>query len=169
MKLPILALFISAATALGQPGRGVELFGTFGAMRAAADEGSAGSGAAFGGAATTPFASRWAVDVQALTAKLSDRPDFRMRRILVSPGVQYRRGNGRALWFIAFGPGLERDRSTGSGTVTFGRTETGLTLHWRTGAVVPLARRLLVRGEFFWVNRYVLPTVGVAMSLGLRL
>ena len=102
-----------------------------------------------------------------------------MRRVLVSPGLQYRRGNDRALWFIAFGPGFQRDRSSGtyqafdskgeSHAVSFDETAAGLTLHWRTGTVYQPTRRVLVRGEFFWVNRYVLPNLGVAISLGVRL
>jgi hypothetical protein len=148
-------------------------------MRNGGDEGWGDSGAAYGGAATIPFAARWAVDIQALTSRLSDRPDFTLRRILLSPALQYGRGNDRVLWFIAFGPGLQRDsrRGTftafdstgGSRTVSFDDSQSGLTLHWRTGAVFEPARRMLIRGEFFWVNRYVLPNVGVAVSLGVRL
>ena len=166
-------------SAFCQPLRGVELFGTLGTMRGGGDEGSAGSGGAYGGAATIPFAARWAVDVQALLSRLSDRPEFRVRRVLLSPGLQYRRGNDRSLWFIAFGPGLQRDRTSGtyqvfdstggSRTVSFDDTLAGLTLHWRTGAVFQPTSRVLVRGEFFWVNRYVLPNLGVAVSLGVRL
>jgi hypothetical protein len=180
MKLLIPFFFVWArAIASGQPPRSVELYGTFGAMRGGGDEGSAGSGGAYGGAATIPFASRWAIDVPALTSRLSDRPDFRVRRLLVSPGLQYRRGNEHALWFLAFGPGLQRDRTRGtyqafdqtgeSRTVSFDETEAGLTLHWRTGLVIQATRRVLVRGDFFWVNRYVLPNLGVAVSLGIRL
>lgn len=177
MKLLIPFLFVS--TAFGQPPRAIELFGTFGVMRGGGDEGSAGSGGAYGGAVTVPFTVRWALDVQALTSRLSDGPDFRMRRVLVSPGLQYRRGNQRTRWFIAFGPGLQRDRSSGtfqafnnsgeSRTVSFEETRAGLTLHWRTGIVVTATRRVLVRGEVFWVNRYVLPNLGVAISLGVPL
>jgi hypothetical protein len=180
MKLLVVLLFVWAGgTAFGQPPRHIELFGTVGAVRGGGDEGSPGSGGAYGGAATIPFAARWAVDVQALTSQLSDRPDFRLRRVLVSPGLQYRRGNDRALWYVAFGAGLQRDRSsetyqgfdqTGeSRTIMFGESTADLTLHWRTGAVFQAPRRLLVRGEFFWVNRYVQPNVGVAISLGVRL
>jgi hypothetical protein len=180
MRFPISLLFVFAgATAFGQIPHAVELFGTFGAMRGGGDEGSAGSGGAYGAAATIPFAARWALDVQALASRLSDRPEFRVRRVLFSPGLQYRRGNDRALWFIAFGPGLQRDRTRGtyqvfgsageSRTVSFDETPAGLTLHWRTGAVFQPAPRVLVRGEFFWVNRYVLPNLGAAISLGVRL
>jgi hypothetical protein len=180
MKLLIPFVFFWAAViAFSQPPRSVELFGTFGAMRGGGDEGSAGSGGAYGGAATIPFAARWGVDIQALTSRLSDRPDFRVRRLLVSPGLQYRRGSEHALWFIAFGPGLQRDRSSGtyqafdhtgeSHTISFDETTAGLTLHWRTGAVIQSTGRVLVRGEFFWVNRYVLPNLGVAVSVGIRL
>jgi hypothetical protein len=89
MKLLIPILFVWAgAAAFGQPARTVELFGTFGAMRGGGDEGSEGSGGAYGGAATIPFAAHWAVDVQALTSRLSDRPDSLVRRVLVSPGLQ---------------------------------------------------------------------------------
>ncbi|MFB3777896.1 MAG: hypothetical protein ACE141_09795 [Bryobacteraceae bacterium] len=176
--LPLL-LVLAGVTAFGQSPRAVELFGTFGAMRGGGDEGSEGSGGLYGGAATVPFAARWAVDVQALTSRLSDSPSFRLRRVLFSPGLQYRRGNGSALWFVAFGPGLERDRTSGAyhvydsaggaRTVRFDESRAGLTLHWRTGAVFQPTSRLLVRGEFFWVNRYVLPSIGAAISVGVRL
>lgn len=179
MKLLIPALLLCAgATAFGQAPRTVDLFGTFGVMRGGGDEGSAGSGITYGGTATIPLAARWALDVQALTSQLSDRPDFRLRRVLLAPALQYRRGNERVYWFIAFGPGLQRDRTSGvydafdGGTwrpVSYDRAESGLILHWRTGAVFQPAGRLLIRPEFFWSNRYVLPNVGVAVSLGIRL
>jgi len=176
---PLLPLLLcAAAIALAEPPRAVELFGTYGVMRGGGDEGSAGSASTWGGGATLPFANRWALDVQALTSQLSDRPDYRLRRVLLSPALQYRRGGDRAYWFIAAGPGLQRDRTRGEyqafvGTawqpVSFDRTESGLTLHWRTGAVFQPAPRLLLRTEFFWANRYVLPNLGLALSLGLRL
>lgn len=176
--IPFLLLWAGGAV-FGEPPRGIELFGTFGAMRGGGDEGSEGSGAVYGGAATLPFTSRWAVDVQALTSPLSSRPDFRLRRVLLSPGLQYRRGNDRAYWFLAFGPGWQRDRTRGmyqvldttggSRTVPIESTQSGVTLHWRTGAVFQPVRRLLVRGEFLWANRHVLPNLGVAVSLGIRL
>jgi hypothetical protein len=157
----------------------VDLFGTVGVLRDGGDEGSAGSAAAYGGAVTIPFARRWAVDVQALTSRFSDAPNFRLRRILLSPALQYRRGNDRAFWFVAIGPGLQRDRTSGmysvfdstgaSRPVSYDDTRSGLTLHWRTGAVFEPASRVLIRGEFFWANRYVLPNLGVAISLGVRL
>ena len=172
-------LLCAAATALAEPPRAVELFGTYGVMRGGGDEGSAGSASTWGGAATIPFARRWALDVHALTSPLSDQPHFRLRRVLLSPALQYRRGNERAFWFIAAGPGLQRDRTRGeyqvydaagaSRTISYDRVDTGLTLHWRTGAVFQPAPRLLLRTEFFWANRYVLPNLGVAVSLGLRL
>ncbi len=180
MKLPILFLIVwTGGLAFGQPPRAVEVFGTFGAMRGGGDEGSAGSGATYGATATIPFAARWAVDLQSLFSPLSDRPDFRLRRFLLSPGLQYRRGNDRSFWFIAFGPGLQRDHTSGtlqafdgtggSRTISYNESQAGLTIHWRTGAVFQPARRLLIRGEFIWVNRYALPSVGVAISLGVRL
>ena len=178
MLFPCLALAIGTCCD-AQPWRAVEVFGTAGAMRGASDEGSAGSAAAFGGAATIPFRERWAVDVQALTASLSNHPDFLLRRVLLSPGILYRRGNERSRWFIAAGPGLQMDRSRGEfqvadsagqpRTVAFSGSENGLTLHWRTGAVFQPNAHLLVRAEFFWVNRHVLPTLGAAVSLGIRL
>jgi hypothetical protein len=74
---------------------------------------------------------------------------------------------------------LQRHRSSGTcqifdntgelRTVSFDETTAGLTLHWRTGVVFQATRRVLIRGEFFWVNRYVLPNLGVAISLGFRL
>ncbi len=177
LLIPLLVLY-ARATAFGQSPRAVELFGTYGILRGGGDEGSAGSASAWGGAATIPFAARWAIDVHALTSQISDQPDYRLRRVLLSPALQYRRGSERALWFIAVGPGLQRDRTSGvfeafDGTawrpVSFDRAESGLTLHWRTGTLFQPARRLLVRTEFYWANRYVLPNVGVAVSLGIRL
>lgn len=178
MKKAFLVVLCAAAAAFAEPPRGVELFGTYGFVRGGGDEGSAGTAATWGGAATIPFARRWAFDLQGLTSQFGDHPEFRLRRVLVSPAVQYRRGGERAYWFIGAGPGLQRDRVRGEfqafvGTawrpVSFDRTESGLTLHWRTGAVIQPARRLLFRAEFFWANRYVLPNVGVAASLGIRL
>ena len=179
MKPLLLLLLLCAGTAaFAEPPRAVELFGTYGVMRGGGDEGSAGSASTWGGAATIPFTNRWALDVQALTSPLSDQPHFRLRRVLLSPALQYRRGSERAFWFIAAGPGLQRDRTRGvydafDGAawqpVAFDRTESGLTLHWRTGAVFQPAPRLLLRTEFFWANRYVLPNLGVAISLGIRL
>lgn len=180
MRTLLPLFFVCAAiSAFCQPPRGVELFGALGIMRRGGDEGPGGSGAAYGGAVTIPFAARWAVDVQALAAHPANWPDFRLRRVLLSPGLQYRRGNDRAFGFIAFGLGLQRDRTSGtyqafdsnggSRTVSFDDTESGRTLHWRTGAVFQPASRLLVRGEFFWVNRYSVPNLDVAISLGVRL
>jgi hypothetical protein len=163
LLLPLLCGWL-AAPAFSQPSRGIGLFGTVGVMRGAGDEGSEGSAPAYGGAVTIPFAARWAVDVQALTSQFGDRPDVRLRRVLLSPALQYRRGSDRALWFIAFGPGLQRDRARGTTDA-----DSGLTLHWRTGAVFEPTPRLLVRGEFFWAQHFVLPSVGVAVSLGVRL
>jgi hypothetical protein len=180
VKILLLPLLLcAAATALADPPRAVELFGTYGVMRGGGDEGSPGSASTWGGAATIPFTNRWALDVQALTSQLSDRPDYRLRRVLLSPALQYRRGSERAFWFIAAGPGLQRDRTRGeyqvydaagaSRTISYDRVNAGLTLHWRTGAVFQPAPRLLLRTEFYWANRYVLPNVGVAVSLGIRL
>jgi hypothetical protein len=180
MRLLFPLLFVWAgASAFCQSPRSVGLFGTLGTMRGGGDEGSAGSGGAWGGAVTLPFAVRWAVDVQALSSRLSDRPDFRVHRVLFSPGLQYRRGNDRILWFIAFGPGLQWDRTSGayrdfdstggSRTISFDDTLAGPTVHWRTGAVFQPTSRVLLRSEFFWVNRYVLPNFGVGVSLGVRL
>lgn len=179
MGIRFLLLLAAVFVAQAEPPRNVELFGTIGALRGGGDEGSNGSGAMYGGAATIPFAKRWAVDVQAFTSKLSNRVDYRLRRVVLSPALQYRSGDDRAYWFLAFGPGLERDRvegrfqsfdNTGVGReVSFRGTESGVTLHWRTGGVFEPTKRLLIRGEFFWVNRYVLPNVGVAISVGVRL
>lgn len=179
MRIRFLLLLATVSVAQAEPPRNVELFGTVGALRGGGDEGSNGSGAMYGGAATIPFAKRWAVDVQAFTSKLSARTDYRLRRVMLSPAVQYRRGDERAYWFLAFGPGVETDSvegtfqsfdSAGVGRdVSFRDTVSGMTLHWRTGGVFEPTRRLLIRGEFFWANRYVLPSVGVAISVGVRL
>lgn len=178
MRILALLLLVEAAHCFAQS-RGIEVFGSIGAMRAGGDEGYNGSGVIYGGAVTLPFADRWAVDIQAMATRPENRPDFRLSRVLLSPALQYRRGSDRAKWFIAFGPGWQRDRTSstfqifdGTGqasTVSFNGKESGLTLHWRTGAVFQPAKRLLIRGEFFWANRYVLPNVGVAISLGVRL
>jgi hypothetical protein len=180
MRLNLAVLLILAgAPAFCEPPSRIEVFGDFGSMRGGGDEGSQGSAAAYGGSVTIPFTARWAIDVQALTSSFADGPDFRVRRLLLSPGVQYRRGSDRAHWFISLGPGLQRDRSRGayllydsSGgarPVSFVATDYGRTLHWRTGAVICPASRALVRLEFYWANRYVLPNVGVLLSVGLRL
>lgn len=174
-------LVILAVPIWAEPPRQPEIFGSIGTTRAGGDEGSAGSGLTYGGAFTLPFAQRWAVDVQALGGRLADSPDYRLNRVLFSPAIQYRRGNERALWFIAFGPGTQHDRTRSTFTVfdgpggtrprqvTTNESDNGLTLHGRTGGVFRLTERMLIRGEFFWANRYVLPNVGVAISLGVRL
>jgi hypothetical protein len=172
-------LMLAAAPAFCEPPSRIELFGSFGSMRGGGDEGSQGSAAAYGGAVTIPFTARWAIDVQTLTSRFAEGPDYRVRRLLLSPGVQYRRGSDRAHWFISLGPGIQRDRSRGtyllydaSGVarpVSFNGTDSGRTLHWRTGAVICPASRALVRMEVYWVNRYVLPNVGALVSVGLRL
>jgi hypothetical protein len=148
-------------------------------MRAGADEGSAGTGAAYGGAVTIPFSARWAADVQVLASNSGNVSDFRANRLLFSPAVQYRRGTERCYWFVAAGLGVQRDRNRGtflsvgptvaSEMVGFDQSSTGGTLHWRTGLVLQANRRVLVRGEFFSSNRYVLPSIGVAVSVGIRL
>jgi hypothetical protein len=173
--LPCLLLCaLLPGSAFAEPPRQVEVFGTVGVARQAGDEGSQGSGATLGGAATIPLAARWAIDVQALTVGTSNYANSDVRSTFLSPGIQYRRGNENAYWFIAGGPGLALERLKGSyqvptGTVSFDETTNAFTLHWRTGAVYRPTGRLLVRGEFFWVSRYVLPTVGAAVSIGVRL
>lgn len=182
MRTAVLSLWIATgcyAQTLPGLSRDIEVYGTVGALRGGGDEGYAGAGSTYGAALTIPFADRWAFDLQALSSRPENRPDFRFSQVLISPAIQYRRGSDRARWFIAFGPGLQRESTrsefetfespTQSRLVSFRNTQSGLTLHWRTGAVFQPADRILVRGEFFWVNRYVLPTVGVAISLGLRL
>jgi hypothetical protein len=180
MRFWLAALLICAGLpASGEPPRSPEIFGTLGAQRAGGDEGSPGSAAAYGGAASLPFARRWAVDVLALASSPAGRTDYSLRRILLLPGLQYRRGGSHAYWFFAFGPGLQRDRTRGTYQVFditgaprdihYDLTGAGLALHWRTGAVFQPARRLLLRGDFYWANRNVLPNLGAAISLGIRL
>jgi hypothetical protein len=180
MRLNLVILVLLAGVpGFCEPPKRIELFGSVGSMRGAGDEGSQGSEAAYGGAVTVPFTSRWAIDVEAVTSRFTSGPDHRVHRLLLSPGVQYRRGNDRAYWFVSLGPGIQRDRSRGTYLVYDGsggarpasidETDSGLTLHWRTGAVIRPASRALVRMEFYWANRYVLPNVGVLVSVGLRL
>ena len=180
MRCLLFLLTLSAVlpeTARAEPPRQVEAFATVGLSRLAGDESSEGNGAAFGGAVTIPFASRWAVDVQALTASVNNYANYNVRYTFLSPAIQYRRGDENAYWFIAGGPGLVAERTSGSyqlqepggtRTVSFERSDNKLTLHWRTGAVFRPTGRLLIRGEFFWASRYVLPTVGAAVSVGYR-
>lgn len=173
-------LFLLTALAVyGEPAKGVSVFGTVGVVRGAEDEGAAGTAAVYGGTVTIPFAARWAVDTQVVGSQLINRPDFRVRRLQISPALLYRRGSEKSHWFIGVGAGLQQDWTsgayqvfeTGGGTrsVRFANTNTGPTLHWRTGGVFQATERMLVRGEFFWVNRYVLPDLGVAVSVGVRL
>lgn len=180
MRCLLFFLTLSAVlpeTARAEPPRQVEAFATLGISRLAGDESSEGSGAAFGGAVTIPFAARWAVDVQALTSSVNNYANYDIRYTFLSPAIQYRRGNENAYWFIAGGPGLVAERTSGSyqlqegnatRTVSFKRSDNTLTLHWRTGAVFRPTGRLLIRGEFFWISRYVMPTVGAAVSVGYR-
>ncbi len=180
MRYLLLFLTLSALlpeTTRAEPPKQAEVFATLGIARLAGDESFEGTGATFGGAVTLPFAARWAVDVQALTANVNNHSSYDVRYTFVSPGIQYRRGNENAYWFAAGGPGLVAERTSGSyqvpdgsgsRIVSFERSENKLTLHWRTGAVFRPTGRLLVRGEFFWASRYVMPTVGAAVSIGYR-
>ncbi|MBL8236740.1 MAG: hypothetical protein JNM66_04940 [Bryobacterales bacterium] len=174
-----LVFLLGAMTAYGEPSKAVSVFGTVGVVRGAEDEGALGTAAAYGGTVTLPLAARWAVDVQVLGSRLIDRPEFRVRRLQVSPALVYRRGSEKAHWFIGGGAGFQQDRTTGtfpafdsggqSRAVVLDNTNPGPTLHWRTGGVFHATDRMLVRGEFFWVNRYLLPDVGAAVSVGVRL
>jgi len=115
---------------------------------------------------TGPLKARWAIDTQTLSAQLQDRADYRLRVTLFSPALQYRRGDDRAYWFAGAGPGLHTVSSSGANRSP---NSTGLTFHWRKGGVFAPMPRLLVRTEFFWVNRHAIPHAGAMVSVGVRL
>ena len=166
-----LLLALTGVTLLAQP-RQVEIFGMAGAARVSGDEGSLGSGVAFGGAVTLPFSARWAIDLDLMHGR-ADRDEaqiaFRTRRTYVSPALQYRRGNGRLYGFAAAGAGFAK--TTGDTDLperTISASDSGLTWHGRGGIVAGLTGRLLLRAEVFTIFRYVSPDVGVRAGLGFR-
>lgn len=161
-----------------------EIYGQFGVLRLAGDEGSLGSGAAYGAAAIVPFTRRWALDIDVLTAKVeSERPDpdlFSERRLLVAPSLVARWGTERFYGYAGGGVGLQSEFSRfrfqtysgsppqPSGIVSGKGTEHGMTLHGKVGFVISPVGRLLLRADFLLPFRYVLPSVGLKLGVGYR-
>jgi hypothetical protein len=172
----VLMFAAAPAVAMSQP-RAIEIWGSAGAAQAAGDEGSLGSGFAYGGGIAVPFTRRLAVEV--------DITRFRVERFepvtrtLISPALVYRWGTDKVYGFAGGGLGLQRDRGS------FARFEmvpnqeqplmtplrfsdTGATLHGRGGLVIHPGAHIIVRTEFFAAWRYVMPSVGVKIGIGYR-
>ena len=170
--VPVAALTLAACAAWRQP-KAVEVFGQVGYGRANDDEGSVGSGALYGGALTVPWTSHWAVDVAIhhirTTRATAPTWSFGTRRTLLSPAIQYRRGDEHAYGFVGFGAGAAFQeaffRQEGRETAS---SDTGLTLHTQAGFVAAPAGRFLLRADLYLVFRYVAPDIGVRIGLGYR-
>jgi hypothetical protein len=175
-------VFLLVSVAYGQP-RAVELFGHAGALRFAGDEGSLGSAVSFGGAFLVPVARRLAVDVDLQTSRLATGEigppnHFTQRRTFLSPSIVYRAGSERVYGFAGGGLGLQHNRTNGTFTFSsaggptqtapFTSSDTGLTLHGVAGVVGAITPRLLIRGDAFLAFRYVLPSVGARIGIGIR-
>ncbi|MFB3827755.1 MAG: hypothetical protein ACE15B_13370 [Bryobacteraceae bacterium] len=153
-----------AGTLAAQP-RSVEVFGRAGFMRMGGDESSLGTGAAYGGAVLVPITRRFAVDVDALTARAARElggGSLETRRTLIHPALVFRWGNSRIYGFAGGGIGGEFTRS-GPGSSDSGRLMVA-----KTGIVANPTGRLLLRADFYWSARYVLPNTGVTVGVGFR-
>jgi hypothetical protein len=171
--LKLAALLLLALPLCAQP-KSPEAFGHIGYGSAQDDEGGVGKGAVYGGAATVPFAQRWAVDVDVQHTRtlrtVGGGYDFGTRRTLVSPAILYRRGNRRTYWFGGAGIGA-RIETTFSRTPGGGETTSpgkGWTIPLRTGVVTAVTGRLLVRAEVFAVASFLVPDAGVKLGIGYR-
>lgn len=179
---------LTFAPAFAQP-KNVEFFLTAGALRGGGDEGSPGSGGAFGGVLTIPLASKLAVDVDVQTTRLvrefsGPSTYYRVRRWVISPGLQYRFGSRRVYGFVGGGLGGEISRSvTVEGGLDYHRPgwqEIGpgvwetraawnrTTFHSRTGVVISPVNRLLVRVDLNAAWAHVSPNLGIKVGLGYR-
>lgn len=180
MRLAVILL--ASIPALAQPVR-PEIYGQVGVLRLAGDEGSLGSGVAYGGAVVLPFHRRWALDIDVITARATeDRPApdlFTERRTLVLPSVIARWGNERIYGYAGGGAGLQSESSRVRGRIftsptdpgsVFERESTvhGVTLHGKTGFVYSPAPHLVLRADLTLAWRYVLPSVGFKLGLGYR-
>lgn len=156
----VLVLLVCCTSGSAQE-RSPQFFVLAGAARASGDEGSLGAGWLAGGAVTVPFTQRWALDV--VVDHLRSRRDIAGgslagRHTHFSPGIQYRRGQGRAYGYVAGGPGVTiNSGSEGS---------SGLQWHVRGGVVSRLTGRLLLRAEVFSSFRFVQPDAGVRAGIG---
>lgn len=163
MRFWICLVLLMTAAGLPAQERNPELFALGGAARVTGDEGSLGTGWVAGGAVTLPFARRWALDVSADHLRSERR--IGAGRLLgshthVSPGIQYRRGNGRTYGFVAGGPGVTLDSGD--------EASSGLHWHARSGFVTQGAGRLILRVEMFAVFRFVQPDFGFRAGIGYR-
>jgi hypothetical protein len=177
----LLLLGVLAVSCHAQP-TAVELFGHVGVTRTGDDEGSLGPAVAVGGALMVPLRPRWAIDVDVQAARRSDDNfagnQFRLRRIMFSPAIVYRRGSERVYGFVGGGAGGQFDETRITGVrepvagsqfaFTSENTTSGLTLHGKGGLVAQIFTNFLIRADGFVAFRYVLPDAGVRIGIGYR-
>lgn len=168
-------LFLCALPALAELPRTPEVFGQAGVLRLGEDEGSAGRGASFGGSAMLPITPKFAVDVEALTARVSSSEPpgerFSLRRTMLLPALVRRWGDEKVYGFAGGGVGAQFDRThivSSSAGLNFRGGDNGMTLHGKGGVVAALTPRLLVRADALIAFRYVLPSIGLRIGLGYR-
>ncbi|MFN7925310.1 MAG: hypothetical protein U0Q16_34750, partial [Bryobacteraceae bacterium] len=93
------------------------------------------------------------------------------RRTLVLPSIVWRKGNERAYFFAGGGIGAQLDRYSYRVTEPpgqFSGSTSEVALHVRTGGVFQVKSRLLFRADLVWAHRYVLPSIALNASVGLR-
>jgi hypothetical protein len=170
-----------AGSALAQPRR-PEIFLNIGVMRAGGDEGSLGSGAAYGGAVMLPFTRRLAVDLDVQVSKVvNDIGGNRheLRRWLIMPSLVYRFGTEKVYGFTGGGVGAAFDRLShteafpiprpvGPDLFAFESKDTDRTLHALGGVVVNPLPHLVVRFDLYVAFQFVLPNAGVKAGVGYR-
>lgn len=163
MRLCTWFVLLMAASSLAAQEKKTEIFAMGGVARVTGDEGSLGTGWLAGGAATLPFARRWALDVTVDHLRSERRiPAGRLqgRHTHFSPGIQYRHGDERTYGFVAGGPGLTLDSGD--------EGSSGLHWHARGGFVARATGRLLLRAEVFAVFGFVQPDLGFRAGVGYR-
>lgn len=181
-----LTLILIVAGTVAAQSSAPEVFGHIGRFRLAGDEGSLGSGTSLGGTVTVPIPiwSKWAVDVDLVTAKTEHEGPgdafFRRRRTLLVPALVRRWGFQRATFFAGAGYGVRFD-STRDRYCAYAAPEnqcqlvdsTGSSrdgsLGARMGLVVNPISRLLVRGDVFTSWTHVMPDAGIRIGVGLRI
>ena len=104
----LLLVSLTVAVGWGQP-REIELWGAAGPARAAGDEGSIGTGVAYGIGGTFPLTRRLAFEADVLRMR-AERFEPGVTRVLVSPAGVWRFGAERMYGFVGGGPGIQVDR-----------------------------------------------------------
>lgn len=172
-----LLYLLSSGIAFAQP-QSVEVFGLGGAMRAGGDEGSNGSAAVYGGAVMLPLRPNLALDIDLQTGRTNQENggfSNRNRMTMINPALLWRKGSAKAYFFAGGGIGAQFEQvrfrgpaAPGPGIFQGGESSNGMTLHGRLGVVAALRSRILMRAEFCWVHRYVLPNLTFRAGIGYR-